>query len=50
MSRREFREWAEDQPRGRFERVEGEVVAVVPERWVHGRLKARIWRALDYGV
>jgi Uma2 family endonuclease len=47
MSRHEFQEWAEAQPRGRFERVEGEVVAMAPERWVHARLKARIWRALD---
>jgi Uma2 family endonuclease len=34
-------------PRGRFERVEGRPVAMAPERWVHARLKARIWRALD---
>jgi Uma2 family endonuclease len=47
MSRREFLEWAEAQPRGRFERVEGEVIALAPERWAHARLKARIWRALD---
>lgn len=47
MSRHEFHTWVETQPRGRFERVEGEVVAMTPERWVHARLKARIWRALD---
>jgi len=47
MSRREFLEWAEAQPRGRFERVDGEVIAMAPERWAHARLKARIWRALD---
>jgi Uma2 family endonuclease len=34
-------------PRGRFERVEGRPVAMAPEYWVHARLKARIWRALD---
>jgi Uma2 family endonuclease len=47
MSRDEFHVWAEAQKRGRFERVEGEVVAMAPERWAHARLKARIWRALD---
>jgi Uma2 family endonuclease len=47
LTRPEFLAWAEAQPRGRFERVDGEVVAMAPERWVHARLKARIWRALD---
>ena len=47
LSRDQFQAWAETQPRGRFERVEGEVVARAPERWAHARLKARIWRALD---
>lgn len=47
LSRQEYRAWAEAQPRGRFERVDGEVVAMAPERWAHARLKARIWRALD---
>jgi Uma2 family endonuclease len=47
LSRGEFRAWAEAQTRRRFERVDGEVVAMVPERLVHARLKARIWRALD---
>jgi Uma2 family endonuclease len=47
MSRHEFHEWTEAQPRGRFERVEGEVVAMAPERWAHARLRARIWQALD---
>ena len=47
LTRREFHEWTEAQPRGRFERVNREVVAMAPERWIHARLKARIWRALD---
>ncbi len=42
-----FQHWAEAQPRGRFERLSGEVVPVSPERWEHARLKAEIWRALD---
>jgi Uma2 family endonuclease len=47
LSRSEFQRWAANQPRGRFERVAGTPIAMAPERWVHARLKARIWRALD---
>lgn len=47
LSRAEFHRWTEAQTRGRYERVNGEVVAMAPERSVHARLKARIWRALD---
>ncbi|HEY3848237.1 MAG TPA: Uma2 family endonuclease [Acetobacteraceae bacterium] len=46
LSRSDFHHWAETQPK-RFERVDGTPVAMAPERWVHARLKARIWRALD---
>jgi len=47
LSRSEFQSWAETQPGRRFERVGGTPVAMAPKRWVHARLKARIWRALD---
>src|ERR1700722_2758991 len=50
LSRAEFHRWTETQTRGRYERVNGEVVAMGPERSVHARLKARIWRALDREV
>ena len=50
MSREEYRRWAEAQPRGRFERVGGEVVAMAPERAAHLRVKARVWQALDRAV
>lgn len=50
MSREEFRHWAMAQPRGRFERVAGEVVAMAPERLAHLRVKMRVWRALDRAV
>lgn len=50
LSRTEFRRWAEAQPRGRYERVSGEVVAMSPKRAVHVRLKTRVWRALDAAV
>lgn len=47
VTRADFHRWVEDQPTGRFERAHGEIIAMSPERWVHARLKARIWRALD---
>ena len=47
LSRAAFHQWTMAQPRGRFERVEGQAVAMAPERWIHARLKARVWRALD---
>ncbi len=50
LSRAEYRAWAEAQPQGRFERVEGEVIAMAPERAGHARVKARVWQALDRAV
>jgi Uma2 family endonuclease len=47
LGRAEFYAWAEAQANGRYERVNGEVVRVSPERWRHARLKAQIWRAID---
>ena len=47
LTREEFRAWAERQPRGRFERVDGRVVAMSPERIGHALVKGRVWRALD---
>lgn len=48
--RAEYRRWSEEQPRGRYERVAGEVVAMVPEQVAHVRVKARAWQALDRAV
>lgn len=50
LSRAEYRRWAEAQPRGRYERVAGEIVAVAPERIGHVRVKARVWQALDRAI
>ncbi|HEX5326123.1 MAG TPA: Uma2 family endonuclease [Acetobacteraceae bacterium] len=47
LSRVDYRRWVEDQPKGRFERAGGVPVAMAPERSIHARLKARIWRAFD---
>ncbi len=48
--REEYRRWAADQPRSRYERVAGVVVAMAPERVEHVRVKPRVWRALDQAV
>lgn len=49
-SRTEYRRWAEAQPRGRYERVAGEVVAMAPERIEHVRVKAQAWLALRQAI
>ncbi len=46
MNREEFQAWAAQQPRGRFERVGGRVVAMAPERAAHVRAKNAVWAAL----
>jgi Uma2 family endonuclease len=50
MTREEFRRWAETQPRGRFERIDGKVVAMAPERGAHLRIKRDILLALLRGI
>ena len=50
LSRQEFQCWVEQQPRGRYERVGGVVHAMAPERWIHARIKARVWRALETAI
>lgn len=50
MTRAEYRAWAEEQPSGRFERVEGVVVAMAPERAHHADRKAMVWLALRRAV
>ncbi|MBV9758413.1 MAG: Uma2 family endonuclease [Alphaproteobacteria bacterium] len=43
LNRAEYHEWLDQQPKGRFERVAGEPVAMAPERWIHAKLKAQVW-------
>jgi Uma2 family endonuclease len=50
MSRQEYRAWAEQQSAGRFERVNGVVVAMAPERAGHNRRKALAWQVLRQAV
>jgi Uma2 family endonuclease len=50
MSSDEFLRWAEAQPRGRFELVAGEVVAMAPERSAHNDAKQFAWLALHRAI
>jgi Uma2 family endonuclease len=46
----EFLAWAAAQPRGRYELVRGQVVAMAPERARHNVVKFAVARALDDAV
>jgi Uma2 family endonuclease len=50
MTVEQFVDWAMAQPGGGYELMDGEVVAMPPERAAHARLKARIWRALENAI
>ena len=50
MTSPEFLEWAAAQPKGRYELVDGEVVAMAPERARHTIVKGNIYRALHDAV
>jgi Uma2 family endonuclease len=43
----DFIAWAMEQPRGRYELVRGEVVAMTPERVEHARVKFAVAKALE---
>ena len=49
-SREAFRRWYDDQPKGRYERVDGRIVAMAPERGARLRVKGAIYKALDRAV
>jgi Uma2 family endonuclease len=50
MTVAEFLAWASAQPRGRYELVRGEVVAMAPERALHNLVKAAVFVALKGAV
>ena len=50
LSRAEYYAWVEQQPRGRFERIDGEVVAMAPERAVHALVKHNVAASLRAAV
>src|SRR5476649_1140833 len=49
-TREAFRRWYDAQPKGRYERVDGRIVAMAPERGAHLRVKGAIYKALDRAV
>jgi Uma2 family endonuclease len=49
-SREDFRRWCDAQPKGRYERVDGRIVAMAPERGAHLRVKGAVYRALHRAV
>lgn len=49
-SREEFRRWYEAQATGRYERVDGRIMAMAPERGAHLRVKGAIYKALDRAI
>lgn len=50
FSREAYRRWCAAQPRGRFERVDGRIVAMAPERGAHLVIKGAVYRALHRAV
>jgi Uma2 family endonuclease len=50
MTREEFLAWVEQQPSGRFERIDGIVVAMAPERASHNRRKRAARNALQWAA
>jgi Uma2 family endonuclease len=50
LTRAEYHAWCAAQPRGRFERHAGVVVAMAPESINHQRLKAAAWVLLRNGI
>jgi len=50
VSRADYRRWAEAQPNGRFERIDGLVVAIAPKRLSHVDRKSLVWLALRRAV
>ena len=49
-TREEFRLWYEAQPSGRFERMDGRIVTMAPERGAHLRAKASVYTALKQAL
>lgn len=50
ISREDYHRWAAEQPRGRFERIDGRIVAMAPERVSHVRVKFNVCLALRSGI
>ncbi len=46
VTREEYYRWCEARPNGRFERIDGQFVAMAPERIMHVRTKQAVFMAL----
>jgi Uma2 family endonuclease len=49
-TREEYRRWCEAQPQGRYERVDGLILALAPERGAHVRVKGAVYTALKRAI
>lgn len=49
-SREEYRRWCDQQASGRYERIDGRIVAMAPERTAHLRVKSAVWLALRNAI
>ncbi len=49
-TREEYRRWCAAQSRGRYERVDGLIIAMAPERAGHVRVKTRVFKALERAI
>ena len=50
MTSEEFLKWADTQAEGRFELVDGRIVAMAPEQLAHTRTKSALWLALRTAI
>ena len=50
MTALEFLEWADRQAEGRYELVDGQIVAMAPERLSHTRTTSAVWLALRTAI
>ena len=49
-TREEYLRWCAMQPQGRFERVDGRIIAISPERVAHARVKGHVYAALAAAI
>jgi Uma2 family endonuclease len=49
-TREAYRQWCAAQNGGRYERVDGQIVAMSPERAAHARVKGRVFNALQRAI
>ena len=50
LTREEYYRWCDAQPSGRFERIDGRIAAMAPERGAHLRVKGQVFLELRRAV